>query len=354
MNCVKSKKTYKLSASVLALLVLIGGGLWWNSTHVRPKLVYTSQGFGGFTPASKPKESHDPLKVVKETYNSGKYKDAETLAQRFIDSNSSTHDLVMRKKVVEARDVLAFSAARRKDMRLARDRFAVLRIEAAKFPKEEKPVTLPNQFEPPLTEEGAYQHAVCTAALGEKDAAEAEYMTFMHDFPESTLLNGVIMRLQRLHNGHLPKTAETAWLDAQKVAKSRAKERQKNDSMCAPECLAELLRRRGEKPDVRALAEEMKTSDEGTSMQSLSDSAKKHGYKTEGLSLTQKGLSKQPLPLIALVMGHYVIIEKVNLLGVTIWDPYGKGIGHPSTTHYSTNEWSKLWSGVALVMNRNT
>ena len=119
-----------------AVLVLIGRVYRYIFSHRPMKLVYTSQGFGGFTPATKPKESHDPLNAVNEAYNSGQYKDAETLAQRFIDSNSSTRDLVTREKVVDARDVLAFSAARRKDTRLARDRFAVVRVEAGKLPNE--------------------------------------------------------------------------------------------------------------------------------------------------------------------------------------------------------------------------
>ena len=296
-------------------------------------------------------KSSNPLQPAINAYNVGKYKDAEAASLRVIDSSSKSTNPAVKKDAVRARYVLAFSAARRKDMKEAQARFAVLRDEASKLPDKGKQDASPGQMEPTLTEEGAYQHAVCTAALGDKKAAEEEYLKFMRDYPESPLINGCVMRIERLHGGHPPKYAEDAWQQAQKVAMERQKTRQKEQSMCGPECLAELLRRKGEKADVKTLAKEMKTSETGTSLQSLAETAKKHGYTPKGLQLTPKGLNKQKLPLIAIIMpGHFVIVEKANLLGVTIWDPNGAGQGKPSTRHFSNKEWKRMWGGIALCL----
>ncbi len=59
--------------------------------------------------------------------------------------------------------------------------------EAAKLPDMGREDPQPGLVPSTLEEEGAYQHAVCTAALGDKKAAEAEYMKFMQDYPESPL-----------------------------------------------------------------------------------------------------------------------------------------------------------------------
>jgi hypothetical protein len=229
-----------------------------------------------------------------------------------------------------------------KNMKLAQNRFATLKEEASKLPDKGKQDAPPGVILPTLEEDGAYQHAVCTAALGDKATAQSEYMKFIHDYPESPLLNGVMMRLRKLNNGRMPKEAEKAWMKAQDIAQARQKERQRDMSLCGPECLVELLKRKGQKADVQALAKEMKTSDRGTSLQMLSDAAKKHGFTPKGLKLTQKGLEKQKLPLISLVQpGHYVIVDKVTSKEITVWDPNGEGPHKPSIINYPINAWKQ-------------
>ena len=50
--------------------------------------------------------------------------------------------------------------------------------------------------------------------------------------------------------------------------------------------------------------------------------ARKRGFTAKGLMLTQKGLSEQKLPLIAVVFpGHYVIVESVKPDRITVWEP---------------------------------
>ena len=344
----KITKSRKLIIGVGLVTTLIGGGLWGMSKQVLPKLITSSQRVDGAAPNDIGLAGqYDSMKYIRELYDSGKYKDAEAFAQQMIDANASASDPVMQKNVVEARNLLALSALGMKNFRLARDRFAVLRVEASKRPDQ-------GDSEATLMEESAYRHAVCTDALRERKAAEAEYIQFMHDFPESSFRYGVLMRIQHLHHGHFSKAAENAWDEAKGVANSRMLEREKNSAKYAPECLAELLRRNGEGSDVYLIAGDMNTSDDVTSMQSLADCATAYGFTTRVLHVNEKDLANQPFPLISMVKGRYVIVENVNILGVNTWDPRGKGIGHPANIHYSTKEWSKLWRGVALLIKSDS
>jgi len=323
---------YRPSIALVAYaIVLFGLGLWWHFGH--------------------PNRHNDPLRPAMDAYVAGRYKDAEAAALRVRDTASGSNNPEVRKRAVEAQNILAYSAARRKDFKLARERFEVMRKEAAQLPDKGKPDTEPGVISPSLEEDAAYQHAVCAAAMGDKKAAEAEYLRFIREHPDSSLIYGAVRRVERLHDGKLPKEAEKVFMQAKKTVQDREKKRLREQSMCGPECLAELLRRRGEKADPKALAKELGTSDNGTSLKSLADVAAKHGYTTEGLSLTWDGLRKQPTPLIALLRpGHYVVVNNVGRLGVTIWDPNGAGLHKPSIRRLSPKSWKEEWTGIALVL----
>ena len=343
----KYRKSIFIGLGVLVVLVCLWGA---RKGHNGRLYFLTGKLFGNHQLDSAHK--NDPLRPSIKAYNAGQFKQAEAEALKVVEKNSSSKSPAIRKQAVRARYVLAFSAARRKDMKLARDRFKVLEQEAAKLPDKGKQEAPPGQPSPTLEEVGAYQHAVCTAALGDKKAAEAEYMQFMKDYPESTLLNGVTMRLARLHGGNTPPEAEAAWQQARRTADQRARERQKQQSMCGPECLSELLRRQGNQADVKSLSKELYTSERGTTLQAMSVIAKRHGFRPKGLQLTYKGLSKQPLPLITIIApGHYVIVDHVSIFGVSVWDPYTNGIDKPAAKKYSKKEWLNLWSGIALVLH---
>jgi ABC-type bacteriocin/lantibiotic exporter with double-glycine peptidase domain len=89
----------------------------------------------------------------------------------------------------------------------------------------------------------------------------------------------------------------------------------------------------------------------GTTLQSLSDVAKKHGFTPKGLELTQKGLVKQQFPLIALVApGHYVIVEKASMDEVTIWDSNMAKVKKPLVRDVPIKEWSEMWKGIVLAL----
>jgi len=263
-----------------------------------------------------------------------------------------------RKAALRARHLLAFAAARQKDLATARIQFALLRVEAAKLPdhgKTDAPVRLGEMPAPTLEEDAAYQHAVCTAALGDKAGAEKEYVAFMHTYPSSPLVQASVKRIARMHAGNVPKEAEVAWQQAMDIYQAQDRLQRRNESLCAPECLAELLRRQRGTPtiSVAALANEMKTSENGTSIAALAESAKRHGFvKARGLALTQKGLAEQKLPLVALMdAGHFVVVEHIDSQDVHVWDPDAQGVGQAAQRDYSVRNWQQAWhAGIALAL----
>jgi predicted double-glycine peptidase len=304
-------------------------------------------------------QSTDTLKPAVDAYNKGNYREAEAAARKIIDANTGSKNPAKRRKSVEARYVLAFSAARRKQMSQARDRFADMKKEAATLPDKGKQAPLPGTVRPTLEEDAAYQHAVCTAAMGDKKTAEAEYMAFIRDYPESPLTGAAVERIRRLHGGHTVRAAEEAWKKSSLIARARDEQRRKEQEMamskCGPECLSEFLRRRGKSVSSNTLAKELKTSTGGTSLLSIVRVAKAHGLNAKGYTLSDKALGKQPLPMISLIRpGHYVVVDKVTADSVSIWDPFGKGIGRPGVKTYKMSEWQNIWSRAAMVVAKTT
>jgi ABC-type bacteriocin/lantibiotic exporter with double-glycine peptidase domain len=149
-------------------------------------------------------------------------------------------------------------------------------------------------------------------------------------------------------------------------AKRRREAREREASMCGPEVLAEAFRRvqgsgsRGQgtttddrRPTIstEALAAEMGTSHEGTSLLAMAEAARRRGFKARGLMLTEKGLLKQRFPLIALVNdSHFVLVEAANRDSVTVWDPDGAGEGKANRQIVAGEKWKGMWGGVALSL----
>lgn len=350
----KSATLFRKPITLGIIVLLAGGGLvWWIMSH--------NGTIGGSNRATEnaiktSQTPKDSLQTAMDAYRKGNYKAAEAEALSMIKSKSESRNPAERKIAVRARYIYAFSAARQKDMKAARERFADLKNEASKLPDKGKQYDIPGQMPITLEEEGAYQHAVCTAALGDKKAAESEYMKFIHDYPESPLINGAVMRIEKLHNGHLPAQAEAAWTKAMAISKQHDAERRRDQAMCAAECLTELLRRQGKTADVHKLANEMGTTEYGTSMKALAEIAKKHGLPAKGYSVTLTGMLSQPTPFIALIIpGHFVLVDKATPKEVTVWDPSGKGLHKPSTNQFTVKEWKKRApNGIIMVLqNKN-
>jgi hypothetical protein len=410
-------------------VLLTGAAVWlaYQATHVPPRPVYSPAGYGGYTssPRATPEAARPgtaspakvaPVQPALEAYNRGQYRQAETEAKQLVDRSRSDRSAVAGREVARARWVLAFSAARRKDFRTARSRFAELKQEAAGQrwtledarqlgkPKPtparlaaessdeaspapalgERPVSATGEPLPTLEEEAAYQHAVLTAALlkqGGGSSAElgtrdpdAEFVRFMREYPESPLVHAAVRRIARHHSGDVPKGAEAVWKQAMAAAQERQHARERERSLCGPEVLAEVLRRAGlevasasgesaaEDP-LHRLAGELGTDYRGTSLAALAKALKARGFRVKGLKLTWDGLWKitngpesrrdAPEYLVALIQpGHYVLVEDVRAGEVDVWDPSANGADQPGRHRYSRPEWAKVWDGIMLRLDR--
>jgi len=176
--------------------------------------------------------------------------------------------------------------------------------------------------------------------LGDQAGAETEFVQFVRDFPESPLVHSVMLRIGRLHGGDIPKDAEAVWKVAQAKQQTAQAERERQAALCAPECLAHLL----PGVPVETLAKEMATDGRGTSVWSFVATAHRHGFAgAQGVRLTEAGLRKQTLPVVALVApGHFVVVNKITDNGLTVWDG-GTGAGTSRVVPW--DKWRQLWQG---------
>jgi hypothetical protein len=277
-----SRARQMLPAAAGVLLLALAGGMAWRA--LRPRPVYTSQGYGGFIPpkasaAPAPRAVADPVGPAMAAYTAGRYAEAEALAQPLAARSASAAGPTERLDGLRAQWVLAFCAARRGDLPLARERFAALEREAGGRggrygsvgvweyggPSDGERTPNTDRFAGSrptpdiLAAEAAYQHAVLTAALGEKKAAEREFIAFLRRYPESPLVHAAVWRIGRLHGGDVPPAAERAWRQAMRIARARQKERERQNAMCGPECLVELLRRRTTNDQRRTTNDERST-----------------------------------------------------------------------------------------------
>ena len=319
-----------------------------------PERVYSSEGFGGYVGArglAPEPGKHSAAFSAKRAYKEGRYRDAETLARETIALYGDSSDLALRKEAVMARLTLGYAIAGRKEFREAREAFLETKRAASELPDHGALTPALGEVRANLEEEASFQAVVCTGAMGEKREAMTEYSEFLEEYPDSILIHAAIKRVTFLNGGDIPPGAEKLWLKAMEKQKALKKQQDRKDAMCAPACLAELLRRKGKPVSIEALAKEMKTDENGTSLSALSDAAKKKGFHPQGLQVTEAGLRKQPLPAIAFVgPGHFVLVEKLTQDRIYVWDPGMKEGGPPAAMDYSLSAWKQRWSGVLLTL----
>jgi hypothetical protein len=385
---------------VMALGAVGGGAIWLSrpgaNAATRGGMVYSAAGFGGYVPGAKATDAvggrqeaaQSPTTRTRTSTNNstngqemesgiiraavdyqlGRYADAEAEAKQVSASVSPIQNPKFKIENYQARAdlIVAYSEARLHNLQSAREWFWKVRDEASKLSDHGARKQQLGESRPTIEEEAAYQHAVCTGALGEQNQAEVEYKKIMKEYPESPLVHGSVKRIARFHGGNVPPDAEAVWKRAMTEARRREDAREAKVSRCGPECLAEVLQRRDAETrghgdaetstttrtsSIEALAREMGTDKDGTSIASIVVAAKKRGIPARGLMLTQKGLARQKLPLMAILApGHYVLVQAVNPTSVTIWDPYLNGPGKPEKRAMKLDDWKKQWGGVAVAL----
>jgi predicted double-glycine peptidase len=322
----------------------------------RAPLVYSPAEFGGYVPADRAvrPSDDDPLAAARSAYYAGRWADAEQLAGAVTAKFTGSADPAVARRAALGAQLAAWSAARRGDLLTARERFGELRNMAAALPGHgAQQAKLGETPLPTIEEEGAFQHAVCTAGLDGaqgKRAAEAEYQQFLTRYPQSVLIHATVKRIALLHGGDLPRADEALWSADMRLQHNTERAKQREESLCGPQCLAELLRRGGKPAEAHALADEMQTSEQGSTMAAMAHTAARHGLALSGLAVTERGLDRQPLPAIALVSpGHYVLLERIAPDAVSAWDPGLHGPAGGGERAYSRTDWNRLFMGTVLA-----
>jgi len=151
-------RTHKFIPGATVIVLLAAGGLlWWGVNHRQPKSAHTRERYAGFVPAHPKRggtlKPPDALQPALDAYDAGRYRDAEAAALRVVEGARDSKDPKKRTEAARARYVLAFSAARRKELALARERFALLRAEASKLPGKGKQEERPGIPTPTLRDE---------------------------------------------------------------------------------------------------------------------------------------------------------------------------------------------------------
>lgn len=358
----------------------------------------------GAAPGLLNRPSTDAVEETLQVYNSGRYGEAEARASRLLRVSGGGHS----EERARARWVQAFSAARRGDLELARDRFSLLSEEAA---GERWTLERPAGFSPAKTaggssesagvepapppvdssgqplatleEDAAYQHAVLTAALAlgqgagkahpgrarpSKESAEALFRSCIQAYPESPIAHSAIRRIGMLHGGEIPARAGKIWQEAMATASTRTEARGAAASDCGPEVLAEALRRLGlAGAGVSVLMSEMGTTSRGSSLAALKKAAEARGCRASGLLRDEAGLRRLMADapagqvVIALVQpSHFVIVERARGAEVRYWDPAAAQArgrddlpgGPPGPRAAPDFLWRKNWRGHLLVLQR--
>jgi hypothetical protein len=339
----------------LAVLAVGATGVCFFAANARKhRYVYSPQGFGAMLPDSAairvaPAPPRDPLQTAVDAFNAGRFTDAEAKAAEAGRAGSKRPAALV--PVTRARILMAYSAARRKEYPLARERFAAA-VAGAKAGMAAPVRGGPNCREALRSAESdaAYQHAVCTLAMGDRTGGEAELRDVIRTYPESAEVHGAVRRIARLHGGDVPRDVQALQRRARAISLAADRARRRSGSMCGPECLAELLRREGKPADLALLARDAATSHEGTTLLALARTAGRHGIPLKGMQLTEADFRKQALPLLALVApGHIVVVDQIDRACVTVWDPDSNGPRRSAARDIVWPQWRRMWRGVALV-----
>lgn len=352
----------RASAFPLALLLagtLAAAATWtvalWRAPHAATarRAVYTREGGGGFLPAPavhRPQVALSPLQRLDADYAAGRYAAVDQEAQALL-AHQGDAEAGQRRQAARAALLWAYTAAWKHDFATAGERFTLARNIAGSLPDHGAAPFHYGDPEPSIEEEAAFQETVCAGAGRKAIEAEAGYRRFMQLYPQSLLIHAAVKRIAHYHGGDVPRDAEALWRHAMNLQREQQRQEQREQSLCGPECLAELLRRRGTVADVHRLATEMHASERGTSLADLATVAARHGFHAQGLQLTQAGLAQQALPAIALLQpGHYVLIDHLDASGITLWNPDARGTGRGDAQHLSLPQWRQQWHGIALAI----
>jgi hypothetical protein len=231
--------------------------------------------------------------------------------EALIETNKTSPDKLVQDRVGAARIRLGYLAANKQDWQSARATFQLAE-------REYKGTGAMSADFGGVSDQAAYQAAVCLVPEGKKAEAEAEFIKFMKERPLSPLAKAAFRRLERL-NGGTPKPEWEALLQSD-VSQEEAHVRFET-SVCGPKTIAYLLPQLG-KPtrDYKEIAKLCKTGDSGTSVEGMRKGLLALGITSFAYKLNRQDLGKAQLPIILLEQDHYVALTKIEGDKATVFD----------------------------------
>ena len=174
-----------------------------------------------------------------------------------------------------------------------------------------------------LSDQAAYQAAVCLVAEHQPAKAKAEFIRFIQTRPLSPLVHAAYRRLIRLNGGQSIKAYDDLLQTA--ITKQEANIRFET-SVCGPKTIEYLVTQAGlpAKPgcatDYRSLAKLCGTHDRGTTLAGMRAGLKQLGITTYAYRVDRSDISKIKLPAILLEGDHYVALTDRTETTLTVFD----------------------------------
>jgi hypothetical protein len=187
-----------------------------------------------------------------------------------------------------------------------------------------------------VTDQAAYQAAVCLAAENKPEAAKAEFIAFLRNRKLSPLCKACYRRLGRL-NGGKPNTADDALMQA--ATDAQDKETKFELSVCGPKAIEALLGGRAsspahlanlptsliaQPPNYKTIAKLCGTTNNGTTIEGMRKGLRSLGIMSYGVQLNAADFTKLKTPAILLCVGHYFLITKIAKGRFELYDPTTK------------------------------
>ncbi len=283
-------KTRILLASGLAVLV-VGSGLWWVGGHR----------------SAKPSQA---LKVAEIT--------PPTVASTDPDSARVLHDFVkahgkdlrptVQDAVGQAEIRLGYVAAHEKNFVQARTAFLSAKTRTGTG-------VMDANFGG-VSDQAAYQAAVCLVGQENKTQQAHEFRQFIKDRPLSPLCRACWVRLHRMGVD----TPADNQLFQTAIAKQEAHIRFET-SVCGPKAIAEILTLLGRPgQDYKALARVCGTTDTGTTIEGIRRGLQSVGLASFAYRLNRSDFSKVSLPAVYLSQDHYLVVTQFVATGMVAYD----------------------------------
>ena len=127
--------------------------------------------------------------------------------------------------------------------------------------------------------------------------------------------------------------------------------RQEGIRDCGICCLYNIIRYYGGNVDIEKLRKLTNTNENGTSIYNIVNTANKLGFKSKAYKCSINDLQSQNFPLILYVklkeFNHFVILEKMDIDKITIFDPIrGRII-------YTNHEFEEIWQNIIISFEKN-